>query len=196
MNVELTWLTIKYHLGIGTGTLNKKSLNGQGKSMVTVLRRKFLVQWWNLYDFTATVFSCVIPYQLDTLQLTEEKEKKLSCSVFYWVIQKKFLECVVIVVDCDQIIRQDSMVLLYYGKASISIESALHGASLFLPVINMIDSPLQHTWDHSIWRNRLYTLPVEDDIVNPGCLTHDTYQNFILTCKSGILTSIILFAWV
>ncbi len=32
-------------------TLNKKSLNGQGKSMVMVLRRKFLVQWRNLHDF-------------------------------------------------------------------------------------------------------------------------------------------------
>ncbi len=31
-------------------TLNKKSLNGQGKSMVTVLRRKFLVQLGNLHD--------------------------------------------------------------------------------------------------------------------------------------------------
>ncbi len=35
------------------------------------------------------VFNVMIPYQLDTLQLTQEKEKKLSGSVFYWVIQKK-----------------------------------------------------------------------------------------------------------
>ena len=36
-------------------TLNKKSLNGRGKSMVTVLRRKFLVQWGNLHDFTGWI---------------------------------------------------------------------------------------------------------------------------------------------
>ena len=34
------------------------------------------------------VFNLMIPYRLDTLQLTQEKEKKLSCLVFYWVIQK------------------------------------------------------------------------------------------------------------
>ena len=84
-------------------TLNKKSLKGQGKSMVTVLQKKFLVQWMNLHDFAATVFSWVnqenfrylivisfqggifcpnrpvfnlmILYQLYTVQLTQEKEK-------------------------------------------------------------------------------------------------------------------------
>ncbi len=34
----------------------------------------------------------MILYGLDTLQLTQEKEKNLSGSVFYWVI-KKILEC-------------------------------------------------------------------------------------------------------
>ena len=34
----------------------------------------------------------MILYGLDTLQLTQEKEKNLSGSVFYWVI-KRFLEC-------------------------------------------------------------------------------------------------------
>ncbi len=42
-----------------TYTLNKKSLNRQGKSMVTVLQKKFLVQWRNFHDFVATVFSWV-----------------------------------------------------------------------------------------------------------------------------------------
>ena len=37
------------------------------------------------------VFNLMIPYRLDTLQLTQQKEKKLSGSVFYWVIQNKFL---------------------------------------------------------------------------------------------------------
>ncbi len=37
-------------------TLNKKSLNGQGKSMVMVLQGNFLVQWRNFYDFDTTVF--------------------------------------------------------------------------------------------------------------------------------------------
>ncbi len=33
----------------------------------------------------------MILFRLDTLQLIQEKEKKLSGSVFYWVIQKRFL---------------------------------------------------------------------------------------------------------
>ncbi len=34
------------------------------------------------------VLNLMIPYRLDTLQFTQEKERKLSDSVFYWVIQK------------------------------------------------------------------------------------------------------------
>ncbi len=37
----------------------KKSLNGQGKSMVKVLQKTFLVQWRNFQDFASTVFSWV-----------------------------------------------------------------------------------------------------------------------------------------
>ena len=40
-------------------TLNKKSLNGPGKSMVTVMQKEFLVQWRNFHDFAVTVFSWV-----------------------------------------------------------------------------------------------------------------------------------------
>ena len=43
-------------------TFNKKSFNGQGNSMVTVLHKKFLVQWSNFHDFAdnaVTVFSWV-----------------------------------------------------------------------------------------------------------------------------------------
>ena len=40
-------------------TLNEKSLNGPGKSMVTVLQKKFLVQWRNFQDYAAAVFSWV-----------------------------------------------------------------------------------------------------------------------------------------
>ena len=45
--------------GAVCSTLNKKSLNGQGKSTVTVLWRKFILQSRNLHDCTATVFSWV-----------------------------------------------------------------------------------------------------------------------------------------
>ena len=104
--------------------LNKKSLNGQGKSMVTVLEKKFLGWLRNFHSFAATiffwvnqeicvssfqqgkycgsrfrgyfpwkvnqivksfqgaifrpnrpVFNSMILYQLDTLRLTQEKEK-------------------------------------------------------------------------------------------------------------------------
>ena len=78
-------------MGMYWYTLNKKkSLNGQGKSMVTVLRRKFLVQWGNLQFFMILlpVFHLMIPYLLDTLQLTQEKEKISVAQWFYWVIQK------------------------------------------------------------------------------------------------------------
>ena len=63
-------------------TLNKKSLNGPGNSMVTVLHRKLFVQ---LGIFATTVFSwlnqgCEINlfllfYGLNPLQLSQEKEK-------------------------------------------------------------------------------------------------------------------------
>ncbi len=43
----------------------------------------------------------MILYQLDTLQLTQEKEKKLSVSVFYWVIRKIFRRVHVILI-CAQ----------------------------------------------------------------------------------------------
>ncbi len=36
-------------------------------------------------------FNLMILYWLGTLKLAQEKEKKLSGLVFYWVIQKKFL---------------------------------------------------------------------------------------------------------
>ncbi len=96
-------------------TLNKKSLNGQGNSMVTVLHKKFLAKWRN---YAAIVFSwvnqgivcstrhlTVIIFQggklcpnktafifgINPLQLAQEKGKKLSRTGFYWVFQDFFL---------------------------------------------------------------------------------------------------------
>ncbi len=69
--------------------------------MVTVLQKKFLVQWRNLHDFPATVFSWmnqeITPCSLSVRYPATPtgKGKNLSSSVFYWVIQKKFLECIV-----------------------------------------------------------------------------------------------------
>ncbi len=40
-------------------TLNKKIIEWPRQTMVVLLRRKFLVQWRYLHDFTATVFSWV-----------------------------------------------------------------------------------------------------------------------------------------
>ncbi len=37
----------------------------------------------------------MILYWLDILQLTQEMEKKLCGSVFYWAIQEKILECII-----------------------------------------------------------------------------------------------------
>ena len=71
-----------------TYTLNKKSLTGQGKSMVTVLRKKFLVQWRNLHDFTATSIQLYDSLLVGYHATHTGKGKKLSDSVFYWVIKK------------------------------------------------------------------------------------------------------------
>ena len=52
-NMQIDWHIKQPH------TLNKKSLNGPGKSMATVLQKKFLVQPRNCHDFATTVFSWV-----------------------------------------------------------------------------------------------------------------------------------------
>ena len=77
-----------------THTLNKKSLNGQGKSMVMVLRRKFLVQLRNLHDFTATVFSWVNEeIYMSSFQQGKYCESRFSevNHIIIWL--SHFLEC-------------------------------------------------------------------------------------------------------
>ena len=83
-------------------TINKKSLNGQGKSIVMVLQKELLVKWRNFHDFAAKVFSWVILYGLQLIQGCCPKlskfrnpcnshRKRKKNSEFYWVIQERFL---------------------------------------------------------------------------------------------------------
>ncbi len=69
-------------------TLNKKSLNGQGKSMFMVLQKKFLVQWRSFNDFAATVFFWVIPCN------SHRKRKKAQWLSVLLGDSKKILECI------------------------------------------------------------------------------------------------------
>ena len=60
-------------------TLRSKSFNNLLHIHVSF---GFLVAWMK------NMINLMNLYWLDTLQLTQEKEKKLCGSVFYWVIQK------------------------------------------------------------------------------------------------------------
>ena len=61
----------------------------EGNSLVKSTRYLIVISFQGgIFHANRPVFNLIILYGLDTLQLTQEKEKELSGSVFYLVIKK------------------------------------------------------------------------------------------------------------
>ncbi len=83
------------HTSIRPFTLNKKSLNQPGDSVLIGLLKKILIEWMNFASTILPLLNQLSIFQwcIDPLQLIEEKEKKPSGSGLSCTFQKKLSEC-------------------------------------------------------------------------------------------------------